>query len=155
MTPSRPSPIAGSSLLRRSRTSERSLRPKPARTAVRPTVSVILTSAVGRPPIDGCLAALATKAGNEEIDVLVVRAGSGRQLPALRKVHSGVRIVTADPAASASELRAIGFREAPGDIVIFIEDEASIDAVMDRIRPRDTDRNVSDAFPAAVANPRP
>lgn len=88
-----------------------------------PRMSVVLASCGDLPVLHRALDALRPVAEELSVEVLVVRAGGANGLAG----GGVVRIIAGGASDSPSALRALGMREAKGDIVILTDDQAAVD----------------------------
>ncbi|MFZ5625480.1 MAG: glycosyltransferase family 2 protein [Gemmatimonadota bacterium] len=89
---------------------------------ITPRVSVVLASRGELRTLNTALAALQPAAEARDVEVVVVRAGN----PAGVLTGGVVRVIAAPADASAASLRAMGMREAKGDVVILTDDDSAI-----------------------------
>jgi glycosyltransferase involved in cell wall biosynthesis len=98
--------------------------PDPPAPAAEPLVSVVIASVNGLPCLAECLEALLRQEGGVPFEVLVVdRCGAATRAEVCRRFPDPpVRLIAADGRPSIPALRAIGIRQARGQMVAVTED---------------------------------
>lgn len=92
-----------------------------------PLVSVVVASNGDWRLLQRCLASLVEPCLRLRAEVVVARAGVGPEIDTLARMYPTVGFVEGEPAASIAQLRALGMREATGDIVVLTEDDVTPD----------------------------
>jgi hypothetical protein len=92
-----------------------------------PLVSVVVASNHDWQVLQRCLAGVVDHCARVRAEVVVARAAVGSDIDTLARMYPTVGFVEAPATASMSQLRAIGMREATGDVVVFVEDIAEFD----------------------------
>lgn len=88
----------------------------------RPKISVVIASVNGPEHLDGCLAALAQQTVREQMEVIIADSCGEPVTQVVRVKYPWVRLMSfADP-KPVPELRALGVREAHGEIIAITED---------------------------------
>lgn len=93
-----------------------------------PLVSVVVASNGDSQRLASCLPTIVDECARARAEVVVARAAVGPDIDAFVRSYPTVGFVEGPSSASIAQLRAIGMREASGDIVVFVEDVAEFDA---------------------------
>jgi glycosyltransferase involved in cell wall biosynthesis len=88
-----------------------------------PHLSVVVASASEGFALEACLRSLQEQCERTRAEVIVARSGSLHDIDAVVRAFPSARFVEAHSGLSVPELRAIGMREATGDVVILMEDD--------------------------------
>ena len=88
----------------------------------KPVVSVVVASSRGVDVLAACLASLERQCREHQAEIVVASARRGSEIELLGERHPAIRWVTAEPHSDITQLRALGFAEARGDIVALTED---------------------------------
>jgi glycosyltransferase involved in cell wall biosynthesis len=90
-----------------------------------PHLSVIVTSTGSTFALEACLRSLHEQSERTRAEVVVVRAGELTDLEDIARAHPNARLIEAPSEMTARELRAVGMREATGDVFIFLDDASA------------------------------
>ncbi len=89
-----------------------------------PAVSLVLAIEEMRSSIESGLTGLAPECQRHGVEIVVACNGQRRPVDALRRRFPGVRFTNPDPTLTLADLRAVGMREATGEIVVLLDDRA-------------------------------
>ena len=93
-----------------------------------PLVSVVVASTEEWPLLQRYLGIAADECVRARAELVVARPAIAPDADSLARMYPTAGFVEGPKTASIAELRAIGMREATGDIVVFVEDLAEFDA---------------------------
>lgn len=93
-----------------------------------PLVSVVVASNGDSQRLASCLRTIVDECARTRAEVVVARAAMGSDIDTFVRSYPTVGFVEGPATASIAQLRAIGMREAAGDIVVFVEDVTAFDA---------------------------
>ncbi len=93
-----------------------------------PLVSVVVASNGDSQRLASCLPTIVDECARTRTEVVVARAAMGSDIDTFVRSYPTVGFVEGPATASIAQLRAIGMREAVGDIVVFVEDVTEFDA---------------------------
>ena len=95
--------------------------------SARPSATLVLASLASEAGLRAQLASILPTCRRSGTELIVVRAGSARQLQALGALYPEARFIAAPPDAAPAQMRTLGARWARGHMLLFTSDLADAD----------------------------